>query len=293
MTAVDTLTVLRDACLRVGLAVDGAEPIRLGENAIYRLPRGVVARIARPGQQAAAGKEVVVARWLAESGISALQVFPDVEQPVEVDGRTVTFWRELPPHHEGTYLQVAEVIKRVHRLPIPDFLGPLEPFVRLADRIGDAVTLTEEDRAWLVDHVADLERRYNDLPAGLPTSVVHGDAHGGNIAATDDGGAILLDLERFAVGPPEWDLMLAAFDYGSVGWLPEAEYRAFADRYGYEVMDSPRYPVLRDIRELRKMLFAAQLAGENPALADQAAHRLACLQGRRGSRPWPGWHPVP
>jgi aminoglycoside phosphotransferase (APT) family kinase protein len=123
--------------------------------------------------------------------------------------------------------------------------------------------------------------------------MVRGDAHGGNIAATDDGDAILLDLERFAIGPPEWDLMLAAFDYGSVGWLPEPDYRAFADRYGYEVTNSPRYPVLRDIRELRKTLFAAQLASENPALADQAAHRLACLRGRRDVRPWPGWHPVP
>ncbi|ONI86828.1 hypothetical protein ALI22I_24915 [Saccharothrix sp. ALI-22-I] len=40
----------------------GAEVIRLGENAIYRLPGGVIARVARAGQNAAATKEVQVGR---------------------------------------------------------------------------------------------------------------------------------------------------------------------------------------------------------------------------------------
>jgi hypothetical protein len=34
------------------LQADDAEPILLGENAIFRLPGKIIARIARPGQQA-------------------------------------------------------------------------------------------------------------------------------------------------------------------------------------------------------------------------------------------------
>lgn len=91
----DTRSVLAVACARVGLDATGAEPIRLGENAILRLPGDVVARISRPGQAATAAREVAVARWLAGHGVPAVEPI-DVPQPAEVDGRAVTFWHALP-----------------------------------------------------------------------------------------------------------------------------------------------------------------------------------------------------
>jgi hypothetical protein len=91
----DTQALLAAACARVGLDATGAAPIRLGENAILRLPSKVVARISRPGQADAAAREVAVARWLGGHGVRAVEPI-GVPQPVEIDGRAVTFWHELP-----------------------------------------------------------------------------------------------------------------------------------------------------------------------------------------------------
>lgn len=194
-----------------GLDPVGAELIRLGENALFRLQSGVIARVTRTGQFAAAAREVALARWLEANDVSAVRAWPDVEQPVEVDGRAVTWWWELPPHKEGTALQVAVALRRLHDLPLPSFdVGRLDPFVRLADRIERATTLEDEDRLWMRRHLAVLEARYANLPDGLPECVVHGDAWIGNVVSTGDGEVVLLDLERCSVGPPEWDLTSTA-----------------------------------------------------------------------------------
>lgn len=226
--------------------------------------------------------------------VSPPRALRSVDQPVLAEGRAVTFWHELPPHKNGTVADVANVLREFHRLAPPTgFRLPLlAPFVRLTERIDAAHTLTDDDRAWLRARLGDLRRQYAELLPGLPTSVVHGDAWEGNVVATSDG-LVLLDFERCAIGPPEWDLLQAAIDYSSCGWMSRGEYRAFVHSYGIDVLSSPRFPILRDIRELRMTLFAAQLAVEHPDIALQAALRLACLRGEQGSRPWSGWREVP
>lgn len=52
----------------------------MNENAVYRLPGGVVARISRPGQLETARREVVISRWLENSDIRAVR---ELQQPVE------------------------------------------------------------------------------------------------------------------------------------------------------------------------------------------------------------------
>jgi aminoglycoside phosphotransferase (APT) family kinase protein len=294
-TEADTAAVLRAACTRVGLDPRGAAPIRIAENALYRLPGGTVVRIARSGQLRSARQEVNVARWLASSGVPAVHVLPDIDQPVDVDGRAVTFWRELPPHHHGTPEQVAGALRRLHDLDPPTTfeLTPTAPFVRLADRIDNAATLGPSDRGWMREHLADLTRRYAELPAGLPHCVVHGDAWVGNVVATNGDAVVLLDLERCSIGPPEWDLVHTAIKRTSFSWITAGDYAVFCRTYGHDVTTWAGFALLRDIREFRMACMAAQLAAENPDIHDQAAHRLACLRSRRGSRPWGGWHPVP
>ncbi|WP_433207494.1 phosphotransferase family protein [Nocardia sp. CA-107356] len=287
----DWLSIVRSAGTTVGLDVDWAEPIQVSENAIYRLPGCVVARASRPGQLQAARREVNVARWLEASGVSAVQVVPDVDQPVDVDGRAVTFWRELPPHKHGTPTQVAAVLKQLHHLPAPtDFdLGEVAPFVRLEQRIAAAHILTEDDRGWLREHLTELQQRWARLPKGLPWCVIHGDAWVGNVAATDDGQVVLLDLERTSIGPPEWDLVHTAIKWRSFGWITEEQYAEFCGVYGYDVTKWAGFELLRDIRELRMTTMAMQAASNKLALREQAEHRLACIRGDYGARPWSGW----
>lgn len=297
-TAVETSrTHLLQACHLSGLEATyarAAEVIRLGENALWRLPGGIVARVSRVGQQGAAVREIAVARWLAANAVPAVRPFESLEQPVSVDGRTVTFWEELPPHRPGTSADLARLLRRLHALPVPGGidLGRVDPFVRLEDRIREA-ELDNEPRAWLLHRLDQLNRAWKALPPGLPECVVHGDAWGGNVAILDNGLALLLDFERTSVGPPEWDLTSTAIERGTFAQLSKADYRAYCEAYGgTDVLDWPGYPVLRDIRELRLVCFALQTALQHPHARVQAQLRLECLRGHRGPRPW-RWTAVP
>ncbi|GHE32575.1 aminoglycoside phosphotransferase [Streptosporangium violaceochromogenes] len=290
----EALRTLLVACHRAGIDASSVEPIRLSENAIYRLPHGVVARVSRTGQLQTAEKEIRIARWLEDSGVRAVQVIPDLDQPVEADGRAVTFWRELPSHKYGTSLEVATTLHTLHRLKPPEHftLPPLNPFVRLAERIDRAHMFTSQDRKWLSQHLSDLETRYTELPPGLQKCVVHGDAWGGNVLLADDGRVILADFERTAFGPPEWDLISTAIKYSTFGAISRDEYVAFAETYGHDVMTWEGFPTLRDIRELRMVTMAAQIGMENAAIHDEAVSRLATIRGKSGPRPWKHWRPL-
>lgn len=288
--------VLEIAARAAGLDTTGAAPIRFGENDIWRLPGGIVARIGRPRQHQTAAKETAVARWLEDNGVDAVRPVRGLPQPVNAKGRPVTWWHELPAHEMGTSTDVAAVLRQAHKLAPPvDFeLPSLDPFVRLPERIAQATTVNSDERAWLIQRLAELRHRYASLPPGRPRCVVHGDAWRGNIAKTPDGRVILLDLERCSLGPPEWDLTSLAVSYLTTGHTSAAEWTAYCGAYGLDVTEWTGFEVLRDIRELRMTSMALQLASREPdRYGDQAAHRLACVRGERGARPWEGWTPVP
>jgi aminoglycoside phosphotransferase (APT) family kinase protein len=288
----DAHRALQTACRIAGIDHRGAELIRSSENVLYRLVGRIVARVSRPGQLAAAQKEIMVSRWLTSLNVPVVEALPELDQPVTFDGRAVTFWRELPDHRYSTLTELASVLRRLHTLPPPDFdLPPVAPFVRLRDRITRATGLAPEDRGWLLNHLAELEARYADLPPGLPRCAVHGDIWAGNVVVAD-GVPILLDLERFAFGPPEWDLSSIAVDYTTFGDLTSEQWRQFADAYGYDVTGWAGFEILRAARELRKVTFALQMAAERPELAEQARYRLQCIQGHHGPRPW-HWVGIP
>jgi Ser/Thr protein kinase RdoA (MazF antagonist) len=75
-SAGSTGRTLVDACAAVGLPAGGAELMRLGENAIYRLRDApVVVRIARTARfLATVRREVAAARWLASAGLPTARV---------------------------------------------------------------------------------------------------------------------------------------------------------------------------------------------------------------------------
>ncbi|MFD7161170.1 phosphotransferase family protein [Kribbella sp. NPDC059898] len=293
MTVPPSEVLLKRACAQVGLSSFGARPIRIGENAIYSLPSRVVVRIGRSGQATAAAKEVAVSRWLESAEVPAVKAFPDIDQPLVIDGSPVTFWRELPEHRHGTPPEVAAVLKRLHASPLPtDFeLPALTPFVRLAERIDRAKTLADDDRGWLRHQLAQLTKAFAELPAGLPRCTIHGDAWAGNVVVTADG-PVLLDLERFSLGPPEWDLVSTAVRLSTFGTMTAKDYESFAAAYGHDVLKWDGFDVLRDIRELRITCYAAQRASEEQSVRAEAALRVACLRGLRGPRPWPDWKPL-
>src|SRR5437764_14928757 len=91
------LPVLHKACRKAGLDGSGAELLRLGENAIYRLTDPpIVVRIARSADRLGrVERELCVARWLAHAGVPAVRVYEGIGQPVLVDEHPVSFWHAV------------------------------------------------------------------------------------------------------------------------------------------------------------------------------------------------------
>lgn len=286
-----TWSILRAACVGVGINAAGAQLLRVTQDVDYGLPDGVVVRIGARGQEGAAKRAVDVARWLAFSGIPVVQTVSDIRQPVVVDGHAVTFWHALPPHRAGTPAEVAAALTRLHGLSPPTDLelGRVAPFVGLDERIAAAHTSSADDKSWLRGYLEELRGRWSALPTGQPWCVIHGAAWSGNVVVAEDGSVILLDPGQLSIGPPEWDLVHAAIECASFGWISDELYAQYCCGYGRDVMRWDGFYLLRDIREFRMATMAAQAAAANPVYQQQADLRLACIRGDIGPRPWAGW----
>ena len=290
-SADSTKQALADACSAAGLDPGGADLLRLGENAIYRLRSApVVARIARTVEYLPdIETEVAVARWLESVNFPSVRLAGPDDQPLVADERVVTFWELVSERAEyGTVAELASLLRQLHGLEPPAslVLPELRPFRRVEPRIGQA-ELDGEDRGFLRDRLEELRGKYAGLEFALPPGPVHGDANIGNIIRRqDDGTAVLIDLDGFADGPREWDLVLTAMYFERFGWHTAEEYDAFVDGYGFDVMSWPGYPVLRDIRELIMVTWLAQNTRESPKIAAEVGKRIADLRSGDGRRDW-------
>jgi aminoglycoside phosphotransferase len=280
--------VLGRAAEASGIEAHGAVLIRNGSNAIYELPRGIIARIGKPGSCAAAERELQVSQWLNESGIPTVEAIASVAQAVVVDDRPVTWWRLIPEHRAATPGELGAMLRALHALPPPaEFELPIyDPFSGLRQRIASAATMTEDDRSWLVEHYDTLQKQYNELPDPQSLCVIHGDAWQGNLIVPPSGIPTVLDLDKVSIGRREWDLIQLAVDFADFSRLGASAYRSFVAAYGgYEVTDWPGFRVLADIQELRWMGFALSLAAEGDRATIEAQHRIACLRGLV-AKPW-------
>lgn len=278
---------------QAGLPVRAASLLRDGENSVWRLEGGVVARISRSDDVDRIRRELQVADWLAAQQFPAVRPLRAAQHPVPVGEVVVTFWEDFGRHSRGTVHHVAELLRRLHALPAPRDFDPgfMDPFVRLESRTNGALILDRTDRDWLLRRIAELRKQWRTLPKFPELCLVHGDAWVGNVAQLASGETLLLDLERSSLGPPEWDLVSTAIKLTSFGWISPGEYQEFCDLYGFDVTDSERFELLRDLRELRMTTYALQRANHEHSLVSEASLRLRSLQGREGQRPWP-WSPT-
>jgi Ser/Thr protein kinase RdoA (MazF antagonist) len=197
---------LRAACQQMGLDADGAELIRIGSNAVYRLRKPVIVRIA-PSSAAAANArlQVAVAHWLAGHEYPATRAL-SVEQPIEVEERVATFWESVSEREEYAPIdQVAELIRQLHQLAAPTTfaLPKTRPFDRARDRLDRIVGTLAADLDYLVERLGKLEQEYDTLEFALPIGPIHGDANVGNVILDRDGRPVLSDFDSFACGPRE------------------------------------------------------------------------------------------
>lgn len=276
------------ACERAGLDPAGSELIRIGSNAVYRLRESVIVRIARDaGEAGNARKQVAVARWLESQGYPATRVL-EVEQPIIVDQRPVTFWESASEKEEFAAIdQVAQVIRRLHELdaPVDLELPEKQPFGDIMSRLANLDAIDPADAQFLRERVGELQERYARLNFALQPGVIHGDANVGNVIKDRYGEPLLIDLDSFCVGPREWDLVQTALFYERFGWHTEDEYRRFVDVYGFDIMTWPGYPVLADYREVAMTLWLSGKARTEQRSADEVHKRVETMRtnGDRGS----------
>lgn len=96
----------------------------------------------------------------------------------------------------------------------------------------------------------------------------------------------MMDLERFSIGPREWDLVSTAVRARTTSAVTPGDYDDFCKIYGYDVTEWSGYEILAGARELRMVTYACQHAATSPEWAAQAQYRVDCLRGRCGPRPW-------
>jgi hypothetical protein len=261
-TAAAALRALQLACEQTGLNWSGATLLGpVGDNGVFRLPlERVVARVAW-GMTALAmvERELRVAEWLAEQGLPAVRPSAVVvDQPVLSDGRVVTFWEEIPALQQGRPADIGAMLRHLHAFPAPpDGMLPMfDPFYRQDSHIRDATGLHERDQRFLLDLLEELRAAYDALPFVYAPRAIHGDPHRKNLVRSADNRTVMLDLERFSIGPIEWDLVVVA-NYHVVGWYTAAEYAAFVEAYGADITQWEGFATLAKMRQLRMTTWLA------------------------------------
>jgi aminoglycoside phosphotransferase (APT) family kinase protein len=288
-TLADARATLAEASARAGLPSDEAELIRIGENALFRLPdHDIVVRIARsPEVLKDAEKEVAVASWLRNLGIPAAEP-TNHAQPIMVQGHPVTFWRLIDDSGARPSLSdLATILSQLHhaRVPLTLQLPEFDIFDRVFDRITKAPELTDAERDFLAARLAFLRTEYESVQFALPPTAVHGDAHQSNLIQRPDGKVLLIDFERFAFGPPESDLAVTATEY-LIGWHTDVAYASFCEAYGFDITQWDGFPVIRAINELKMTTWLMQNVSVSDQVAAEFRTRLASLHDDNAPRNW-------
>jgi aminoglycoside phosphotransferase (APT) family kinase protein len=267
---------LNEICGQLGLDAEGATLLRFINNAVYKLAgdQAVVRIVGSRGLRHRVEKVVRIAEWLAEHDIPAVRLMAGVEQPVRVGDHLATVWEVVPSGGRPPRgRDLGALLRQIHQLPPPSFeLQVWDPLDDVRRRVDDAEALDDEDRDFLLGSCERLAATLAELRFALPTAVVHGDAHLGNLIPSPDG-PVLCDFDSTCLGPPEWDLTPVAVGVDRFG-EPARTYREMARSYGWDVTRWAEYPVLREVRELKLITSVLPSMRSNPRVRPELMRRL-------------------
>jgi Ser/Thr protein kinase RdoA (MazF antagonist) len=289
----DAHRALIAACEQAGLDSRGAVPMRIGENALFRLASApVVVRVARSAHLLAdVRKEVAVASWLETADFPSVRLFPDCPQATVHDGRVVTFWSFVDSAGPAPgFADLALMLKRLHDVPKPvDLILPLfDPLARVENRLDRAVSVSDEDLGFLRQRLKELYAEYSSINFALPTGHIHGDGHKSNLLRrAADGRVILIDFEAFAWGPREWDLCTGVgIPFRGFRWVAPEEYAQAVDAYGFDITEWPGFHTLRRIREITMTTWLMQNVDHSAEIRAEFDRRVASLRHDVLPRVW-------
>ncbi|MFI9646134.1 phosphotransferase enzyme family protein [Streptomyces sp. NPDC052040] len=289
-TSARAMRVMSAACRAGGLDDRGAELIRLGENALFRLATvPVIVRVARGEPWLPKARvEVGVARWLAAEGFPASRLVDGLEQPFLIDGHPVTFWQLIVEgDRKATYGELGGILRDMHAMTVPAGLElpAFDPFDKQELRISKA-PIPDDDRLFLRKRWQELHGQFEELEFQSPKGPVHGDAHVQNLMVNEQGEVVLIDFEAFCFDHPEWDLMVTATEHHSLGWQTNEQYADFVRSYGRDLYDWPGYDTLRRLQEFGMTTWLMQNVQQDQETAAEYGRRIAALRNDDAPRDW-------
>lgn len=286
--ATGLVEALHEICRFAALDPTDARLIRNVNNAVFELAAHpvVVRLVTLPSYVARAEVAVTAATVFADHGAPTIRLLPGLgRQPIRVGDHVATLWERVPqagPAPGGADL--AAILRAIHAVEVPAGRLPRwDPLGDLRNRFLDARALPTADLTFLLGRVDELTDAVADLEFALPTRVVHGDAHLGNVIP-GPGGPVICDFDSCCIGPPEWDLTPMAVSAVRLG-RSKVQQRALTAHYGFDVTAWDGFGVLRDIRDLK--LLAGVLPGGGrgrPAEAEYRRRMGSLRSGRRDDR---------
>ncbi|MDT5150587.1 MAG: hypothetical protein QOI01_2320 [Mycobacterium sp.] len=263
--------------------------LQLSNNAIFAVPDAdAVIRITRSrslGHRAA--KAAALGAWFADVNAPTIRLAGlDRPQPLEVDGLAATVWVYLPPTPpKPDVSDLGHTLRAFHHLGTPPFdLPAWDPVGDTRARIADAEALTEADRDFLLAWCHRLEPQTTALNLAQAPSLVHGDAHVGNLLRADPQHVVLGDFDATCQGP--WQFDLVAVPVGEARFSRPGAHAQLAAAYGYDVTTDPAWPILRQARELKMVAGALPRMGTSPAIQQEFKIRLDSIRRDDSSARW-------
>ena len=281
-------SAMRQIADQLGVSAADAELLRLTNNAVFALPSaGVVIRITRSyGLHERVRKVARLGEWFATVNAPTIRLASQLTQPVAYDRLLATVWGYVPstpPAPSTTDLGL--VLRDFHRLGTPGWALPAwDPVGDARARLADAENLSDADRSYLLDWCDRLEPQIAQLNERATGTLVHGDAHAGNLLRRPDGQIVVCDFDATCVGPWQVDLVPAAV--GEARFGREGAHRTLAAAYGYDVTTDADWPLLREARELKMVAAAVPLLGSAPGVAEEFAVRLGSAKDGDPSVRW-------
>lgn len=203
----------KETALAHGVTADRCEILQNGSTLVLRLTETLVARVVQDVEGPRQGmdwfgREIAVARHLAERGAPVIPVHPELPPgPYERFGYPLNFWQYVTKTDDEPAPQaVGRTLYRCHEA-LRTFPDPLPQLAILTESL-ELLDLLERRGSFTPEIIRLLRGRLaSSLEAlrGFPLQPLHGDAHPGNLLNTREG-PLWTDWEDTFLGPVEWDL---------------------------------------------------------------------------------------
>lgn len=290
-TSEDAVVAAKQALVQLGAESHELLLLRLGENALYRiLGTDLLLRVARAGTDPRdVARTVMAATRLRANGVPVCEpaVHEYSGEPMVFENGVVSVWTyysEQPDGHPD-FSDFGRAIRMLHvssgeLAPILPSWKPLEVIrrrLRTAIRIGVPGEWVDD----LAHRADDLEALLSTFEPVLSTGVIHGDAHVGNLVASEDG-PILIDLDDLSNGPRDADFAPTIVQTRRFG-LTADRWVEFTSAYGlpdpWMLHGSP----LVRLRELFMIVWLLQQYGNSKIVDHEIELRIRSLDDHANS----------